>query len=248
MRRRSGLTGANRDGWCWYSADAYLFDIDGTLLRCYDRTHRSALHWAMGQVFGVETTIDGIAYHGKTDLGILRAALERAGVAGSAIDSGMADALAVTRRYVADNRRLLTPTLMPGIPQILELLRSLGKLLAICSGNLETVGWLKVRAARLDEFFQFGCFADPCELRACVFRQGVIESRRRLGPAASVCFIGDTPDDVKAAQKVGGRIIAVGTGTYLVSELAAHEPDLCVASCDDLLVQDAAHTAPDRRC
>ena len=248
MRRLSRLTGVNGDSWRWYSADAYLFDIDGTLLRCYDRTHRAALHWAMRQVFGVETTIDGIAYHGKTDLGILRAALERAGVAGNAIDGGMAEALAVTRRYAADNGNLFTPTLMPGIPRILELLRSLGKLLAICSGNLETVGWLKVRAARLDGFFQFGCFADPCELRECVFRQGVTESRRRLGPAANVCFIGDTPDDVKAAQKVGGRIIAVGTGIYLASELAAHEPDLCVQSCDDLLVLDAAHAAPTRRC
>jgi len=248
MPRSSGLTGAKEDGWRWYSADAYLFDIDGTLLRCYDRTHRSALHWAMRQVFGVEATIDGIPYHGKTDLGILRAALERAGVAGGAIDSGMADALAATRRYAADNGSLFTPTLMPGIPQILELLRSLGKLLAICSGNLEAVGWLKVRAARLDEFFQFGCFADPCELRECVFQQGVTESRRRLGPAANVCFIGDTPEDVKAAQKVGGRIIAVGTGVYMASELEAHEPDLCVANCDRLLVLDRAHTAPARRC
>jgi len=248
MHRRSGPRGANGDGWRWDSADAYLFDIDGTLLRCHDRTHRSALHWAMREVFGVETTIDGIAYHGKTDRGILRAALERVGVASNAIDSGMADALAVTRRYAADHGSAFTPTLMPGIPQILEFLRSRGKLLAICSGNLESVGWLKVRAAGLDEFFQFGCFADPCELRECVFQQGVAECRRRLGPAASMCFIGDTPEDVKAAQKVGGRIIAVGTGIYKVPELAAHEPDLCVPSCDDLLAFDPAHTAPTRRC
>jgi phosphoglycolate phosphatase-like HAD superfamily hydrolase len=236
MPRRA--TGRRGESWRWYSADAYLFDIDGTLLRCYDRTHRSALHWAMRKVFGVETTIDGIAYHGKTDLGILRAALERVGMAGHAIDSGMAEALAVTRHYARDNGSLFSPTLMPGIPQILEFLRSRGKLLAICSGNLESVGWLKVRAARLDEFFQFGCFADQCELRECVFRQGVAECRRRLGPAASLCFIGDTPEDVRAAQKVGGRIIAVGTGVYKASELAAHEPDLCVASCDDLLGLD----------
>jgi len=236
--RPSRATGRNGESWRWYSADAYLFDIDGTLLRCYDRTHRYALHWAMQTVFGVATTIDGIAYHGKTDLGILRAALERVGIASHAIDSGMAEALAVTRHYVGEHSSLFRPTLMPGIPQLLEFLRHRGKLLAICSGNLESVGWLKVRAARLDEFFQFGCFADQCELRECVFQQGVTESRRRLGPAASVCFFGDTPEDVQAAQKVGGRIIAVGTGVYKVPELAAHEPDLCLASCDDLFGLD----------
>lgn len=61
-------------------ADAYFFDIDGTLLITRDGVHRNALHRAMLEVYGVDTTIDGIAYHGKTDLGILRAALSRCGV------------------------------------------------------------------------------------------------------------------------------------------------------------------------
>ena len=69
--------------------DAYLFDIDGTLLLSKDRTHRYALHRAMLDVYGIETTIDGIAYHGKTDVGIWRAALERAGIATNVINQRM---------------------------------------------------------------------------------------------------------------------------------------------------------------
>ena len=61
------------DCFRWREADAYLFDIDGTLLLSPDRTHRYALHRAMLDVYGVETSIDGIPYHGKTDPGILRA-------------------------------------------------------------------------------------------------------------------------------------------------------------------------------
>ena len=75
-----------------------LFDIDGTLLLSPDRTHRYALHRAMLDVFGVETTIDGIPYHGKTDPGILRAALQRMGTPDTTIDSRMNDALEVVRR------------------------------------------------------------------------------------------------------------------------------------------------------
>ena len=56
---------ANESVFRWKEADAYLFDIDGTLLLSPDRTHRYALHRAMLDVFGVETTIDGIPYTEK---------------------------------------------------------------------------------------------------------------------------------------------------------------------------------------
>jgi phosphoglycolate phosphatase len=223
------------NGFRWRGADAYLFDIDGTLLLSPDRTHRYALHRAMLEIFGVETTIDGIAYHGKTDPGILRAALERAGISSEVIDSGMKPALEVVRRDATEKADRFKPNVLPGIREVLELLKGDGKLLGVTSGNLELVGWLKLKAAGLREFFELGCFADESELREQVFRKGVAEVRRRLGGGATVCFVGDTPDDVRAAQKVGGRVIAVGTGIFKVEDLATHRPDSCVATCADLL-------------
>lgn len=235
MDQALAQSAGNGNGFRWDAADAYLFDVDGTLLRSYDRTHRAALHRAMADVYGVETTIDGIAYHGKTDPGILRAALDRAGLSNDAIDTRMHEALAGIRRHAEENAALFTPTLMPSIPEILEFLRDQGKLLAICSGNLEAIGWLKVRVAGLRPFFQFGCFADECELREHVFGQGMAEAHRRLGPQARVCFVGDTPEDVLAAQKVGARVIAVGTGIYKAEDLAMNGPDFSVASFAELL-------------
>ena len=221
----------------WDGADAYLFDIDGTILRSKDRTHRYALHRAMRDVYGVDTTIDGIAYHGKTDPGILRAALERVGISAEVIDAKLQEALEVTRRDATENAVRFTPTVMPGIPEVLERLHQAGKLLGVSSGNLESIGWLKLTAAGLRHYFQFGCFADDCELRADVFQKGISEVRRRLGPAATVCFIGDTSDDVQAARKVGGRIIAVGTGIFKIEDLAAQEPDASISSCAELLAR-----------
>src|SRR5579864_4232529 len=93
----------------WRDADAYLFDIDGTLLLSPDRTHRYALHRAMLDVYGVETTIDGIAYHGKTDPGILRAALERMGIPAATIDTKMSDALAVVRSDASEKAHRIKP-------------------------------------------------------------------------------------------------------------------------------------------
>jgi phosphoglycolate phosphatase len=226
---------SNHNGFRWKEADAYLFDIDGTILLSKDRTHRYALHQAMREVFHVETTIDGIAYHGKTDPGILRAALQRVGFSDVVIDGKMADALEVTRRHAAENIAKFTPTVLPSIPETLEFLRKQGKLLGVSSGNLESIGWIKLEAAGLRDYFQFGSFADECELRADVFNAAVAEARRRLGPQAMVCFIGDTPDDVQAARIAGGQIIAVGTGIFPVQKLAEHGPDACIADCSELL-------------
>jgi len=219
----------------WKQADAYLFDIDGTLLLSPDRTHRYAIHRAMLDVYGVETTINGIAYHGKTDPGIIRAALERLGIATTAIDANMPAALEVVRQDATEKAERIRPNVLPGIRDLLALLKDSGKLLGVCSGNLEAVAWLKLKAASLADFFAFGCFADDCELRVDVFRKGIAEVGRRLGPAATACFIGDTPDDVRAAQTAGGRIIAVGTGIFKVEDLAAHGPDAAVATCAELL-------------
>jgi phosphoglycolate phosphatase len=223
------------NGFRWRDADAYLFDIDGTLLLSSDRTHRYALHRAMRDVFGVETTIDGIGYHGKTDPGILRAALERSGIATEVIDGKLMAALEVVRQDAAEKAARFRPNVLPGIQELLKVLRDCGKLLGVCSGNLEVVGWLKLKAASLAGYFKFGCFSDDCELRVDVFRKGVAEVTRRLGPSATVCFVGDTPEDVRAAQGAGGKVIAVGTGIFKVEDLAALGPDATVAACTELL-------------
>jgi phosphoglycolate phosphatase len=228
-------TKAARDGFRWRDVDAYLFDIDGTLLLSPDRTHRYALHRALLDVYGVETTIDGIPYHGKTDPGILRAALERLNVPTDVINSRMPAALEVVRRDATEKADRFRPNVLPGIYDLVALLQASGKLLGVCSGNVEVVAWLKLKAAGLADYFAFGCFADDCELRLDVFRQGMQEVARRLGPAAKVCFIGDTPEDIRAAQGAGGQIVAVGTGIFKVDDLAAHRPDAAVPTCAELL-------------
>src|SRR5580704_18080844 len=151
------------NGFRWMDADAYLFDIDGTLLVSRDRVHRNALHQAMREAYDVDTTIDGIAYHGKTDLGILRAALERVGISGDRFEANLPAALEAVCREVSANANLIASTVCPAIPQVLAELQAAGKLLGLASGNLESVGWLKVEVAGLREFFSFGCFSDQYE-------------------------------------------------------------------------------------
>jgi phosphoglycolate phosphatase-like HAD superfamily hydrolase len=212
-------------------ADAYIFDIDGTLLNTKDLVHWNALHQAMVEAYGVDATIEGIPYHGKTDLSILRAAVGRAGVSDSDFEAKLPAALDVVCRDVEANHLQLVPNICPGIVQLLESLKANNKLIGVASGNLETVGWHKIEAAGLREFFSFGFFSDHHESRAEIFRNALEHANMQLGPAARVCFIGDTPSDVEAAKQVGAQILAVASGTFSIEELTACSPDLCVSHC-----------------
>ena len=200
---------------------------------CSSDLHWNALHQAMIEAYGVDTTIEGIPYHGKTDLSILRAALARAGISDQDFEAKLQLALDVVCREVEANHRQIAPQVCLGIVQMLESLKANGKLIGVASGNLETVGWHKIDAAGLKHFFSFGFFSDHHESRAEIFRNALEHVNVQLGLAARVCFIGDTPSDVEAAKQVGAQILAVASGTFSVEELNACSPDLCVSHCGE---------------
>ncbi len=217
------------------AADAYVFDIDGTLLVTGDLVHWNALHQAMLEAYGVDATIAGIPYHGMTDLSILRATLARAGINDGEFEAALPQALAVVCREVEANRAELRPEICPAMPQLLDHLRARGHLLGVASGNLETVGWHKIDAAGLRESFSFGFFSDHCETRAGIFQNAMDHVRQKLGPQARTCFVGDTPADVLAAKETGAHVMAVATGIFTFDQLNACSPDVCVSHCGELL-------------
>ncbi len=219
----------------WRDADAYLFDIDGTLLNTLDGTHYHAFHHAVRAVYDVDSSIDGVPVHGNTDIGILRAVLRRGGISDEEIARKLPRALEHMCAEVLGKAADIRTQLCPSITELLETLRAAGKLLGVVSGNLEPIGWAKLRAAGLREYFALGSFSDRNEQRSAIFQHAIAEVRGRLGSQASVCVVGDTPADILAAKAVGARIIAVATGIFPAEELRRAGPDLCVGCCTDLL-------------
>jgi hypothetical protein len=73
-------------------------------------------------------------------------------------------------------------------------------LLGVASGNLHTIGWLKLERSSPRPFFRFAGFSDGYEYRSDVFRAAVEEVRRRTHPGASICVVGDKPSDIQAAR------------------------------------------------
>jgi len=224
-----------RPGFRWDSADAYLFDIDGTLLNSRDAVHYFSFRNAARQVLGVEAGIDGVPVHGNTDPGILRAALRKAGVRDAVIDAKLSEIVEHMCAEVQRNHGEMRPELCPSILDVITYLRGRGKLLGAASGNLQPIGWLKLEKAGLREFFAFGSFSFPRESRADIFHHGLDLARARIGQAAAVTIVGDTPSDIEAARAVEAPVIALATGIFSFADLLACEPEACFSCGADLL-------------
>ncbi len=219
----------------WIDADAYLFDIDGTLLNTQDLVHYNAFHDALTQVYESTGRIDDVPVHGNTDVGILRAVTARTGVPQSIFQAKLAEALEHMRGSVVRGAKDLRPQLCPSVLEFLSRLQRSGKVLGIVSGNLEPIGWLKLEAAGIRQFFSFGSFSGAREHRVEIFREGIARARELLGESARACVVGDTPADIVAAQQLGVPVVAIATGIYPQNELANLHPDLSVTCCTDLL-------------
>src|SRR5436305_2502245 len=224
-----------RPGFEWNAADAYLFDIDGTLLNSRDPVHYFAFQNALKSIFGIEAKIDGIPVHGNTDTGILRAVLRRAGIADAQINVRLPQMIAQMCAEVERNREQMCPELCASMYELVSGLHAQGKLLGAAYGNLEPIGWLKIEKAGLRKLFSFGVFAYPLEFRRDIFMHGINIVRQRLGKQAQVYVVGDTPSDIEAAKAVDVPIIAVATGIYKFDELQVLQPDACFPCATDML-------------
>jgi phosphoglycolate phosphatase len=233
---------AVRPGFAWDGQDAYLFDIDGTLLRSRDRVHFESVATGVKRVTGFEVTLAGIALHGNTDTGILREACGRAGVPTEVLDQQIEAILQAMCDSVTERKRELDPILMPGVNEALSYLAERGALLGVATGNLEMIGWVKIEAAGLREWFRFGGFSDDFPVRSELVGHAARKARDLAGEKARICVVGDTPRDIEAARTNHLSVIGVATGSFDFESLLALGPDACATSLADLMA--ATRTAP----
>jgi len=215
-------------------ADICIFDIDGTLLNSRDAVHYFAFLNAIRKIFQVKANTDGIHMHGNTDIGILRAVAERAGIPKAALEAELPGIIARMCAEVEANSKDLRPELCPSVRELITSLHDSGKVLGVATGNFEAIGWAKLRAAGLRDYFTFGSFSDPHETRQAIFQNAVALANKVL-PQASLLIFGDTPADISAARSVGVPIIAVATGIFPLPELERHSPDAAFGCCTDFL-------------
>jgi phosphoglycolate phosphatase len=219
-----------REGFRWNAQDAYLFDIDGTLLRCRDRIHVNAFLSSVRAVMGRDLSLDGVTLSGNTDPGILQEVFRLSALESPHWEPHFEAILQRMREDVAAHREEMKIDKMPGVDETLRHLRARGAALGIATGNLESIGWLKVEFLGLRHWFSFGGFSDRFPRRADMIAHAAATARAHAGSHASVCVIGDTPADIAAARANQLPTIAVATGNYTFEQLMEHAPDACATN------------------
>jgi phosphoglycolate phosphatase-like HAD superfamily hydrolase len=223
-------------GLRWDQYDAYLFDIDGTLLRDPGRVHYNAFSKACLEVLGHPLSLEHVLVAGSTDPRILRDAFAAAGVAEESWrphQSRLLDAIGST---VARDAASMQLNIMPGVVAALRHLAARGKWLGVATGNLESIGWLKLERTGLREHFTFGGFSDEHEQRADMIAAAAAAARKAAGEHASIVVVGDTPSDIAAARANRLPVIAVATGHSSFDRLLEDAPDICAENLDALLL------------
>lgn len=219
----------------WDAFDAYLFDVDGTLINCRDAVHYFAFCAALRFLSDRDLNLDGVTAHGNTDVGILRDALTLAELPESRWRPRLAEACERMCTHVHEHRNELRAEVLPGVREVLLHLRARGAFIGVATGNLKGIGTAKLQSCGLFDLFHFHAFSDGFEYRSEVYRSALDQARSAASPHASVCAIGDTPADIRAARDHGISVIAVATGIHPLPQLAAEQPDLCVSSLRELV-------------
>lgn len=202
-----------------------FWDIDGTLLST-GGAGRLAWARAAAEVWGRDLDPASVRTAGLTDVEIAVAIGRHL----SSEPEG-AEALRLIRRYEAllpEQLRGGAGQVLPGAREILEdLAPRPGVTSMLLTGNTEAGARVKLRQYGLDRYFAVGAFADGTADRIAIARKGWELATRLLGasPARERAFvIGDTPHDIRCARAIGARAVAVATGAYSTTDLAAHGP------------------------
>lgn len=217
----------------WDSYAAYLFDIDGTLLHCRDAVHYFAFCDVLTRAAGRPVNLDGIPVQGKIDPGILRDAFAHAGVPEAQWRPMLPTLLREMGEHVERHAAEFDIEVLPGVRETLVHLQGKGRLLGVGTGNLERIGWAKLRHCGLREFFTLGGFSDNYEVRGAMIAGAAAAARAVLGnPAADVLVLGDTPGDIAAARFAGIDVVGIASGIYTAAQLEA--ADLVAGSMAEL--------------
>jgi phosphoglycolate phosphatase len=206
-----------------------LFDIDGTLLHS-GGCGRAATRLALQDVFGTQGDVDRVTFAGMTDWGIVRDALEPAGIAAEEVQARLDTYIQTVARHLSAIIGDFPVRPCLGAPELVARLKANPDvLLGLVTGNMATLVPIKLHAAGYDpQDFKIGAFGSEGWERS-MLPPLALERARDLSGADfrpdQIVIIGDTPGDIACAASVQARTIAVATGPYSTAELQAHGPD-----------------------
>jgi phosphoglycolate phosphatase-like HAD superfamily hydrolase len=211
-----------------------LWDIDGTLLHSGGAGMR-ALTAALRTVHGIEGSLAGVDFAGRTDPWIVRQVLRKFGLPASpeAITRYLDGYLAVLPTHMA----AAGARVLPGAKRLLDEGAARADVAqALLTGNVRRGAETKLAYHGLWHYFPIGAFADDSEIRNELGPHALRRAREHWGvefTPAQVWIVGDTPHDIACARAIGARVLAVASGSSSAAELARHQPDALMEDLTD---------------
>jgi len=212
-----------------------LFDIDWTLLEGGHTIHDDAFTHAYETIYQLKgASIHEVEHNGMIDSQILMLIAQRHGVSEKKAKEKVAEALTAMVDYFMKHADKGSYKVMPGVKELLEELRLLNIPLGLLTGNIEEIGWEKVRRAGIKEYFTFGAFGSLAYKRVDLIpiaKKRLEEILKEDIPLERFVIIGDSPLDIACARAGNIEVIAVAAGVYKNHHLA--EADLVVDSLEE---------------
>jgi phosphoglycolate phosphatase len=217
-----------------------LFDIDGTLINTGGAGEKAFARVCEFE-FKVADGSRNLSFAGRTDPAITREFFTKHAIQPTEQNlRRFFDAYVFMLEYMLKE---CEGRVLPGVHDLIANFRRMPEppLLGLLTGNVRLGAQIKLRHYGLWGQFVTGAFGDDNECRDQL--AGIARERggRALGRdlrGDEVLVIGDTPLDVRCANAIGAKVIAVATGRYTLSELGACKPGWTVATLDECCLDE----------
>ncbi|RWR83761.1 hypothetical protein CKAN_01252900 [Cinnamomum micranthum f. kanehirae] len=206
------------------------YDIDGTLIQSLgtasNRLHRRAFSHAFLEVFGIDGTIDAIQHHGSTDPAVIVNTLVHYGIPSEVALEKLPDLKSKMVEFATQNAKDIGEGLqvLPGVASLLQILSSKENVaIGLVTGNLEDIAWLKMEGLGIKKYFtvpNFGGFGSDHIDRGQLVKIAADRAERIFPRGFDLrVHVGDTPNDIQAAEFGGALAVGVCTGVFTKEEL-----------------------------
>ena len=207
-----------------------LFDIDGTLVRTGGAGVK-AFATTFTTEFNAVDGIEALKFAGRTDTSLVREFFSH-----HEIEPTPQNFERFFERYVFWLDHILRESkteVCPGVWEFIHAMQALPEapLLGLLTGNIRLGAEIKLRHFNLWDVFKTGAFGDDHEERDQIAAVAHQRGSRVLGTELrgdEVVVIGDTPFDIRCAQAIGARALAVATGGARLADLRDHQPDWAI--------------------
>lgn len=213
-----------------------LFDNDGTLLRggSGNKLHYDAFSFAFKEIYGIEAATSEIVADGMIDNQIIIEVVRLHGISEKEAKEKLPFAIQAMVEYCYAHQKNGNSTAMQGAKELLQTLKSQHIPIGVLTGNVEEIGWMKLKIAGLKEYIDFGSFGNLAMERVdliTIAQERYEKLFHEQWPRTDFVIVGDTPKDIACAREGGIQVIAVATGNYSKEELK--EADIVLGSLEE---------------